>query len=135
MTDQTKIRVVVADDEPDVRLMLRYGLEVDELSVVAEAADGAEAIERLDETGADAIVLDLLMPGTNGFEAIPEIRRRFPLVGIVAYSAVAGDFVRSEMRRMEIPLVLKQSDTARLADAIRDACARRRALHGSDPET
>jgi two-component system, NarL family, nitrate/nitrite response regulator NarL len=67
----------------------------------------------------DAIVLDLLMPRMNGFEAIPVLQRDFPQIGIVAYTAVAGDFVRREMARLQIPLLLKSGDAAPLADALR----------------
>lgn len=116
--DDDQLRVIVVDDEPDVRLMLRFGLEHAGLDVLGEAGDGAAAIELVGEVSPDAVVLDLLMPGTNGFEAIPEIRARYPGVGIVAYTAVAGDFVRSEMRRLNIPLVLKQSNSAKLVDAL-----------------
>ena len=65
------------------------------------------AIEVLDacdrSSPVDAIVLDLLMPRMNGFEVIPELQRDHPQIGIVAYTAVAGDFVRREMSRLEHP--------------------------------
>ena len=114
------IRVVVADDEADVRLLLRIQLEQEGFEIAGEAADGRSVIERCDETQPDAVVLDLLMPGVNGFEAIPALRRKHPGVAIVAYTAVAGDFVRKEMARLRIPLVLKSGDVAPLAKKLRE---------------
>lgn len=114
------IRVVVADDEPDVRLLLRYQLEGQGFEVVGEAVDGQEAVDRCGEADPDAIVLDLLMPGVNGFEAIPKLRRAHPSVAIVAYTAVAGDFVRKEMARLKIPLLLKSGDATPLCNALRE---------------
>jgi two-component system, NarL family, nitrate/nitrite response regulator NarL len=117
------MRVLVVDDEPDVRLLLRFQLAEAGFDVVGEAADGAEAIERCGELAPDAVVLDLLMPRVNGFEAIPLLRSTVPDVRIVAYTAVAGDFVRNEMARLRIPLVLKSGSVDPLANALRSGTA------------
>jgi DNA-binding NarL/FixJ family response regulator len=117
------IRVVVADDEPDVRLLLRVQLGRQGFEVVGEAADGKAAIERCNATDPDALVLDLLMPGVNGFEAIPKLRRERPDMAIVAYTAVAGEFVRKEMARLHIPLLLKSGDVTPLAHKLRELVA------------
>ena len=117
------LRVLVADDEPDVRLLLRLGLRHHDIAVVGEAADGFEVLEVCKTQTVDAIVLDLLMPKMNGFEVIPELQRDHPTIGIVAYTAVAGDFVRREMARLNIPLLLKSGDAAPLADALHSASA------------
>jgi two-component system, NarL family, nitrate/nitrite response regulator NarL len=101
--------------------LLRIQLEQEGFEIVGEATDGRSAIECCDETQPDAVVLDLLMPGVNGFEAIPVLRRRHPGVAIVAYTAVAGDFVRKEMVRLRIPLVLKSGDVTALAKKLREA--------------
>jgi two-component system nitrate/nitrite response regulator NarL len=114
------IRVVVADDEPDVRLLLRVQLERQGFDVVGEAVDGREAIERCADTEPDALVLDLLMPGVNGFEAITALRHDRPKMAIIAYTAVAGDFVRKEMARLHIPLLLKSGDVTALANKLNE---------------
>lgn len=111
--------MVIADDEPDVRLLLRVQLEHEGFAVTGEAADGIEAIEVCGWVDVDAVVLDLLMPGMTGFEAIPRLRRAQPDLAIVAYTAVAGDYVRGEMARLAVPLVLKSGDIAPLAATLR----------------
>jgi two-component system nitrate/nitrite response regulator NarL len=115
------LRVLIADDEPDVRLLLRLGLRHHDIDVIGEAADGLEVIEACGANPPDAIVLDLLMPRMNGFEVIPRLQRDHPEIGIVAYTAVAGDFVRREMARLDIPLLLKSGDSGPLAEALRSA--------------
>lgn len=120
------MRVLIVDDEPDVRLLLRTQVETAGHEVVGEAADGAEAIERCEATQPDVIILDLLMPRVTGFEAIPRLRTKHPSVGIIAYTAVAGDFVRHEMNRLGIPLVLKSGAFGRLAAAMDDIANRSR---------
>jgi DNA-binding NarL/FixJ family response regulator len=111
----------VADDEPDVRLLLRLGLRHHDIAVVGEASDGFEVLGICEDKPVDAIVLDLLMPRMNGFEVIPQLQRDHPRIGIVAYTAVAGDFVRREMSRLGIPLLLKSGDAAPLAEALHKA--------------
>jgi DNA-binding NarL/FixJ family response regulator len=119
--DAPPLRVLVADDEPDVRLLLRLALRNHDVVVTGEVADGHEVLKACAEDPPDAVVLDLLMPRMNGFEVIPELRRTHPEVGIVAYSAVAGDFVRREMARLGIRLVLKSGDPTPLVAALRQA--------------
>jgi DNA-binding NarL/FixJ family response regulator len=114
------IRVVIADDEPDIRMLLRIQLEHEGFQIVGEAHDGEAVIECCRETQPDAVILDLLMPGVNGFEAIGPLRRRHPEVAVVAYTAVAGEFVRKEMERLHIPLLLKSGSAANLASKIRE---------------
>ena len=118
-----ELRVLIADDEPDVRLLLRLGLRHHSIAVIGEAANGLEVLEACSKEEPDAIVLDLLMPRMNGFEVIPELQRDHPRVGIVAYTAVAGDFVRREMSRLGIPLLLKSGDSGPLAEALHKAAA------------
>jgi DNA-binding NarL/FixJ family response regulator len=114
------IRVVIADDESDVRLLLRIQLELEGFEIAGEANDGKSAIETCRDAQPDVVILDLLMPGVNGFEAIPVLRRQHPNVAIVAYTAVAGDFVRKEMARLRIPLLLKSGNVTALATKIRE---------------
>ena len=118
-----EIEVVIADDEVDIRLLLKLQLRQFGISVVGEAADGEEAVKLCETTKPHVIVLDLLMPRMSGFEAIPVLRDRCPDVKIIAYSAVAGDFARSEMERHGIPLRLKNGDPEPLVASIRDAAS------------
>ncbi len=113
------LRVVIADDEADLRLLLRMQLRRNEdLTVVGEAKDGAEAIAVATNNAADVVVMDLLMPGTSGFEAIATLQQTAPHIRAVAYTAVAGDFVRMEMQRLGVELVLKSGDVDPLVRAL-----------------
>jgi DNA-binding NarL/FixJ family response regulator len=69
------IRVLIADDHAGMRRMLRQLLEESgDITVCAEATDGAEAVRLADETSPDVAVLDLVMPAVNGIEATQRIR-------------------------------------------------------------
>lgn len=119
-----QLRVVIADDEETVVLLLRLQLSKLGVEVIGTAGDGDAAVALCRELRPDAVVMDLLMPKLNGFEAIERIKAEAPDVGIVAYSAVAGEIVRAEMARLEVPLVLKSGNPARLLEAIYEASGR-----------
>lgn len=71
------IRVLIVDDHRVVREGLRSFLDVQEdLEVVGEAADGAEAVARAEELRPDVVLLDLRMPGADGVAALQELRDR-----------------------------------------------------------
>jgi DNA-binding NarL/FixJ family response regulator len=116
------LRIVVADDETDVCLMLRIQLGAQpDIEVVGVAADGAEALVLCRALMPDVVVMDLLMPVMNGFQAIESLQQELPDVALVAYTGVAGEFVRHEMERVGVPLVLKSGDITPLAHAVRKA--------------
>lgn len=119
------IRVLLVDDEPDLLLLLgiRFDLEPD-LEVVGTARNGAEALEVAHRLAPDLVVMDLLMPGTDGFEAIALLREQLPSLPIVAYSAVVSELSKRMVERHRVPLVLKQGDSAPLIDVIRQTARR-----------
>src|SRR5947209_18516240 len=91
------IRVVLADDSDDVRDMLRMALEMDgRFDVVAEAANGQEAVELTGQHQPDAIFLDLMMPVLDGLRAIPQIRAQSPDTKIIVLSVAAAPPSSSE---------------------------------------
>ena len=67
-------RVVVADDEPLMRLLCRINLESDGAEVI-EAADGNAALALAREVRPDVVILDVMMPGANGFDVAEELLR------------------------------------------------------------
>jgi DNA-binding NarL/FixJ family response regulator len=88
MSDSAKpIRVILADDHPIVRAGIRAELEnVPRVQVVAEAADGREAIELVKSHKPDVVFMDISMPGLNGLEATARIAKEFPNVRVVILS-------------------------------------------------
>lgn len=82
------MRVLVVDDEPNLRRMLRAPLRREGFAV-AEAGTADEGVARMREDRADAILLDLVLPGTSGLEALSGFRERWPDVPIVMMSGQA----------------------------------------------
>lgn len=71
-----KITIILADDHPIVRQGLRMMIETDEnLQIIAEASDGVEALELIEQHKPDVAVLDIDMPEKDGFTIVREMRK------------------------------------------------------------
>lgn len=79
-------RVVIVDDNPDVRFLTRLMLESDACEIVGEATNGAEAISVAEDLKPDAVIMDLRMPLMDGIEATKILRRSFPDMRIIVMS-------------------------------------------------
>jgi len=78
-------RILIIDDEPQIRSMLKLMLERDGYEVV-EAPDGVEGIKVYRQNPADLIITDLIMPNKDGIGMIIELKKEFPDVKIIAMS-------------------------------------------------
>ena len=97
--NHSKLKVLIVDDMPQVRQDLHQLLELTGIfEIVAEAGDGLEAIRQADKLSPDAIVMDLEMPGLNGYEATRLIKARNPTIRVIILSAYAGP---EEMQRAQ----------------------------------
>jgi two-component system, NarL family, nitrate/nitrite response regulator NarL len=81
------IRILIADDDPHIRLLLRRLLEKQQdWQVCGEASNGVEAIEGVDHLAPDIVVMDLAMPVMNGLQAAPQIMRTHPKLPMLLIS-------------------------------------------------
>ena len=103
----SRVRVLLVDDHPDIRLLVRIGLEADgRFEVVGEATDGQEAVDALGPgvdgrpRCPDAVLLDLAMPVMDGMEALPLILERCPRTRVVVFSANDEPGNRREAARL-----------------------------------
>ena len=92
ITDSKPIRILTADDHH----ILRYGLSSligaePDMDLVAQASTGQEAIEQFRLHQPDVTLMDLLMPGMNGIDAIISIRSEFPDARIIVLTTYGGD--------------------------------------------
>jgi two-component system NarL family response regulator len=86
------IRVLTADDHPVMRTGIKATVAHDaDMTVVAEAADGAAAIAMYEEHHPDVVLMDLRMPGVDGVEAIRAIVGAHPDARVVALTSYEGD--------------------------------------------
>src|SRR5713226_5503858 len=115
------IRIVIADDHPIFRDGLRKLLSLEEdFRVVAEARDGKEVLEVLEEHQPDILLLDLKMPGLDGLTALQKLQnsRTKTKVIVLTASEDKNQFVQA-MKFGTCGIVLKQTATELLIKSIR----------------
>jgi len=125
MKKDRKIRILVADDHYIVRMGLVALVNTEpDMEVVAEAADGAQAIELFAKFSPDLALIDARMPVKTGFEATVEIRKRFPNASILMLTAFDGDAdIRKALEAGVQGYVLKSSTGDKLIPALRAVAA------------
>ena len=92
---ETKASLLIVDDESSIRVLLSQIFTENGYSV-RSAADGLSALDEIRREAPDILLSDLNMPGMSGFELLPEVRRRFPRIRLIAMSgAFSGNEVPS----------------------------------------
>ncbi|GAA2724341.1 MULTISPECIES: response regulator transcription factor [Streptomyces] len=119
------IRVLIADDEPLIRAGIRMILtSADDIEVVAEAADGREAVEQARCHRVDVALLDIQMPRLDGLAALAELGRSAPGVRVLILTTFGErDNVLRALRQGGAGFLLKDSAPGELIGAVRAAAA------------
>ena len=120
-----RIRVLLADDVADLRLLLRISLEADgRFEIAGEACDGLEAVRIAGEVLPDAVLLDLAMPRMDGLAATSEILRCSPETKVLVLSAFDGaDMASPALERGAVGYVEKGTDLTEVAERLADVCS------------
>ena len=118
------IRVLLVDDEPDMRMLLRLTLErTGDIEIVGEASSGVEAIAQLESLTADVVLLDYMMPG--GLDGIETAARVLATGGtdtprFVLFTAWATQELSKQAAEVGIHGFLSKDEFAHVADTIRE---------------
>jgi two-component system LytT family response regulator len=122
--NETPLRIVIVDDEPLARAVVReYAAADPQIEVVADCANGFEAVKAVAELKPDLVLLDVQMPKLDGFEVLELLGRDQPVVFITAYDQYA-------LRAFDVHAVdylLKPYSAERFQEAIARARERIRA--------
>jgi len=103
-------RVVIVDDNADVRRVLREQLDLGGFAVVGEAADGDEAIRVVERLRPHLVVLDLEMGRMSGASALPAIRAAAPRCAIVVFSSFPDPFTLAEVLSLGADLYVDKAE-------------------------
>lgn len=120
-------KVLVVDDVEGLRRLVTIVLnQRDAYDVVAEAASGEEAIEQVEKAGPDVVLLDLSMPGIDGFETLAHIHERDPDAHVIVLSGhEKQDMAQRAVEQGALAFIEKGEDptelVAKLDEVLEDA--------------
>lgn len=126
------VRVVVVDDQAAVRDGLATLLDLEpRIDVVAQAADGAAALEEVAAQHPDVVLMDLHMPGVDGIEATARITREHPQTKVVVLTTYADDAsIHGALQAGALGYLTKDSGREDIARAVLAAAAGQAVLEG-----
>ena len=115
------IRLMIVDDHAMVRRGMRVFLdEYEEISVIGEADDGVEAVQRITQLNPDIVLIDLMMPGLDGIETIRRMISIRPDQRIILLTAHnREDWIFQAVQAGALGYLVKDADPDELLQAIR----------------
>jgi len=114
------IRILLADDHPVLRAGLRALIHSQPgMEVVAEAADGAEAVRKAGETAPDLALMDVTMPGMSGIAAIEQLRQASPRTRVLVLTVHGDADARAALEAGASGYVTKDMEGPEILNAIR----------------
>lgn len=127
------IRILIADDHAVVRAGLRQFIAThDDLSVIAEAANGAEVMEAVRKTELDVVVLDISMPGRSGIDILNNLRQVRPELPVLILSGFAEEqYAVNLLRAGAAGYLNKEAAATQLVTAIRTVVQGRKYVSAS----
>lgn len=119
VTEGTAVRVLLAEDHTLMREMTRHLLEQAGVEVVAEAADGVDAVALTLRHHPDIVLMDIAMPRLNGVEATRQIKKQCPATAILVLTAFDDDqYVAALLEAGAAGYLLKTMKASELVDAV-----------------
>ncbi|MBQ8428098.1 MAG: response regulator transcription factor [Clostridia bacterium] len=120
-----KIKVLLADDQLELAEGIKSVLETDEeLEVVGIAGDGFDALNKMQETPADVVLMDIRMPNMNGVVATQRIKTNYPDVKVVVLTTFDdSDYILNAINNGASGYLLKDIGSTAIIDAIKNAYA------------
>lgn len=117
-----KKKILIVDDEPDILKTMKYNLEFEGYEVFS-AQDGEEGLKKINQALPDLVLLDLKMPGKNGFQVAKEIKsqkeyRDIPIIVLSALKDEASKYIAAKGGAVEF--IEKPVDIEKLKFHIKD---------------
>jgi two-component system, NarL family, response regulator LiaR len=131
MNDSIVVRTLIVDDHPVVRRGIAFALAAfDDMSVVAEAGNGEDAVRLCGLHHPDVVVMDMMMPDMDGATTTRKIKAQFPATQVLVLTSFhEAQLVREALKAGAIGYLLKDVAIDELAQAVRNASRGQSTLH------
>lgn len=103
-------RVLLVDDNPDLRYLTRLSLESESCEIVGEGSNGLEALSAAEDLQPDVVVIDLRMPLMDGVQATRLLRERFPDLRIIVMTGSDDPDLSKEIDAAGADLAIDKSE-------------------------
>jgi len=121
MSSERKIKVLIADDEKHIRLLIRKVVSGLNLELAGEAENGKEAVQLFRKEKPDLLLLDIYMPYMDGIEALKEIRGEFPNATVLMLTSAADmESVQKCIDLGAVNYILKSNPIAEIRQIIEE---------------
>ncbi|AOM81498.1 response regulator [Salisediminibacterium beveridgei] len=118
-------KLLITDDAAFMRMTLKKMVTDAGYEVVAEAADGREAVELYEEHKPDLVTMDITMPEMNGIEALEQIKAKDPSAKVLMCSAMGQqNMVVDAIQKGAVDFIVKPFDEPRIREALEKALSR-----------
>ena len=118
------IRLLIADDHAVVRIGLRTMVSGSEIAIAAEASNGSEALQLVEEHSPDIVMLDVRMPETDGIACLGRLRADFPELPVLMFSAYDNPtYIARAVALGAVGYLIKTASQDEILSAIRRAAA------------
>jgi CheY-like chemotaxis protein len=123
-------RVLVVEDQSALRFAVR-DLLLENRYQVDVAADGIQALESVNRSEPDVVLMDMRMPGTDGADATLQIKAQFPLVQVIAFTSYDDPATKKLMEQQGVfRYLVKGVSTASIIEAVSQALDNKRRIQG-----
>jgi DNA-binding NarL/FixJ family response regulator len=103
-------RLLIVDDNPSIRYLIRFLLEQQGYEICGEAEDGLQAIDSAKQLNPDLILLDVSMPKLSGPQAAPILKRLLPKTRIILFTLFVDSLGKELAEALGVDLVLSKTD-------------------------
>ena len=120
-------KIIIVDDNDLIRTLLRGILRAEECEIIGEARNGALALELIEKSRPDIVLLDVLMPEMDGLETLQNIKQQYPeIIVVMITGSPSKDNVQESIQGGASGFIVKPFNSAKVIETLKRAWNSRR---------
>ena len=120
-------KIIIVDDNDLIRTLLRGILRAEDCEIIGEARNGTLALELIEKSKPDIVLLDVLMPEMAGLEALQNIKQQFPeIIVVMITGSPSKDNVKESIQGGASGFIVKPFNSAKVIETLKRAWNPRR---------